>query len=242
MANTKTGGPSGSILARLLQNAQISCTLFERDASRNTHNLDLQGTLDLHTATGQEALKQAGLFPKFQELSRPEGELFKVVHPKTLHPQFTKQPPKIGKPNKPEIMRTELREILLDSLHQDSIKWGKKLIEVKPGDAQVYDLYFQDGSVERGFDLVIGADGAFSKVRPLVSIEHPQYSGVTWIQVETPAKDVRQDVNDLIEEGAIMSIHDKKMVWGQRLTGGNILGAFIRKFKFLSHKLSYFMC
>lgn len=165
-------------LARLLQNAEVPCTVFELDHSRSARNTDLQGSLDLHTGSGQQALKEAGLLEKFQELSRPEGQLFKMVDTKSLLPRIVIPPPPPGEPNKPEIMRTDLREMLLDSLHPESIKWGKKLKEVKMDDDSIYDLYFQDGSVDNGFDLVIGADGAWSKVRPLVSSEVPYYSGV----------------------------------------------------------------
>lgn len=153
--------------------------MFELDTSRSSRKVDIQGTLDLHTATGQEALRVAGLLARFQELSRPEGEEFKMVDPKSLRPFFHKPPPPAGQPNKPEIMRTELREMLLDSLYPDSVKWGKKLAEVKPASDGTYDLCFQDGSVEQGFDLVIGSDGAWSHVRRLLSSEVPQYSGVT---------------------------------------------------------------
>lgn len=184
--------------------------------------------------------KQAGLLPKFEELSRPEGELFKLVDSKTLYPYFVKNPPEKGQPNKPEIMRTDLREMLLDSLQEDYIKWAKKLVEVKSSDDEVYDLYFQDGSVEKGFDLVVGADGAFSKVRLLVSSEPAHYCGITYIQVETPVSEVRKDVSDLIEDGAVLTSRDHKAIWGQRLSSpGNIFAALMCK---SSSLINIFLC
>lgn len=46
-----------------------------------------------------------------------------------------------------------------------------------------YDIYFADGAIERGFGLVVGADGAWSRVRPLLSDAKPFYSGVTGVEL-----------------------------------------------------------
>lgn len=61
----------------------------------------------------------------------------------------------------PEIDRSKLRDILLDSIPPDSIQWNKSLIRVKPteGPNVKYNLHFADG-VEVDFDLAVGADGA----------------------------------------------------------------------------------
>jgi len=76
----------------------------------------------------------------------------------------------------------------LDSIEPTSHKWDRKLVRVKAiKDAKttynLYNLHFID-SVEEGFDLVVGADGAWSKVRPLLIDERPIYSGITTLDLK----------------------------------------------------------
>lgn len=86
--------------------------------------------------------------------------------------------------DRPEIDRSALRNILLDSLQPDTIQWNRKLIRVEPSNDHnnKYDLHFTS-SIESGYDLVIGADGAWSKVRPLLTNSRPHYSGITIIEL-----------------------------------------------------------
>ena len=65
-------GPGGLILARILQLKNIKVKLYERESSADARYQG--GTLDIHTESGQYALQTAGLFNKFKELSRPEGQ------------------------------------------------------------------------------------------------------------------------------------------------------------------------
>lgn len=76
---------------------------------------------------------------------------------------------------RPEINRADLRELLAASLPVETIQWGRRL---KSFDAASRTLNFQDGSTEHGFDLVVGADGAWSKVRNNLSNVQPFYSSV----------------------------------------------------------------
>jgi 2-polyprenyl-6-methoxyphenol hydroxylase-like FAD-dependent oxidoreductase len=75
----------------------------------------------------------------------------------------------------PEIDRLQLRQLLLDSLPSHQIRWGKALCAIERDTHQQQTgardiiLRFEDGSTETGFRLVVGADGAWSKVRQLVS-------------------------------------------------------------------------
>lgn len=91
-----------------------------------------------------------------------------------------------GEDERPEIDRVRLREILLDSIDSSSIIWGKKLLRVErdsTGGKGKHTLIFTDGSQESGIDLVIGADGAWSKVRPLLTDSKPFYSGITALEI-----------------------------------------------------------
>src|SRR5207244_6926091 len=83
--------------------------------------------------------------------------------------------------DRPEVDRTELRAILLDSLAPGAVRWGCDLRSVRQAHDTTYELLFEDDLTET-FDLVIGADGAWSRVRPLLSSATPAYTGVTYIQ------------------------------------------------------------
>jgi 2-polyprenyl-6-methoxyphenol hydroxylase-like FAD-dependent oxidoreductase len=68
----------------------------------------------------------------------------------------------------PEIDRSELRQILLGAIPKDKIKWGHALTSTTIGEDSGPVLQFANGVVLSGFKLVAGADGAWSKVRPVV--------------------------------------------------------------------------
>ncbi|KAK5031094.1 hypothetical protein LTS07_004829 [Exophiala sideris] len=165
------GGPAGLVLARLLQVNNIPCTVFELD--QNASERDQGGTVDLHKKGGQLVLQQAGLFDEFQRLSRPEGQAMKLLKYDGRvvldeNESGVQRPEEFS--DRPEIDRTQLRRMLLNSLQPDTVVWGKKLIAVEesPTQAGKHDLHFHDG-VEDGFDLVVGADGAWSKVRAFLT-------------------------------------------------------------------------
>jgi 2-polyprenyl-6-methoxyphenol hydroxylase-like FAD-dependent oxidoreductase len=82
---------------------------------------------------------------------------------------------------------------MLDPL-KDQIQWGKKmqLAETNPDGSHV--LHFADGSSVSA-DLVVGADGAWSKVRRLVTDQVPTYSGVTSVAFEVDNVDEKQSVS-----------------------------------------------
>jgi 2-polyprenyl-6-methoxyphenol hydroxylase-like FAD-dependent oxidoreductase len=64
---------------------------------------------------------------------------------------------------KPEIDRGQLRDLLLNSLQPGTVHWGHTL-QSRRGPAEgPRQLHFADGTTIEA-DLVIGADGAWSKV------------------------------------------------------------------------------
>ena len=85
---------------------------------------------------------------------------------------------------RPEIDSVNLRNILLDSV-QGLEKWNQKLLKVEPDHKTkgMHNLHSADGSVESEFDLVVGADGAWLKVRPLLMDVKPFYFGITGIKM-----------------------------------------------------------
>ncbi|KAI8625944.1 FAD/NAD(P)-binding domain-containing protein [Xylariaceae sp. FL1651] len=185
------GGPCGLTFARLLEIAGIDYVVFERDASSEPTGPFQGGTLDLHPHTGQAALKAAGLKDEFEKLARREAAII------TLQDAHGNHRTRFGQGKKgndgpmfdrPEIDRIQLRKLLLDSLPAHRVRWGKGLRSVerdgtsKSAGAGGWVLRFTDGSSERGFRLIVGADGAWSKVRPLITPAKPIYSGKTYIE------------------------------------------------------------
>lgn len=143
--------------------------------------------MDLHRESGQLALREAGLFEDFQKHSLPGAEAMKLVKSdgRVLWDENNSDKVKSDESReRPEIDRAKLRDILLDSLQPDIIQWNRKLIRVESSETPNthYDLHFVDG-VEKGFNLVVGADGAWSKVRPLLTDQQPFYSGITLIEL-----------------------------------------------------------
>ncbi|MFI7134108.1 FAD-dependent oxidoreductase [Nonomuraea sp. NPDC050153] len=76
----------------------------------------------------------------------------------------------------PEIDRGQLRGLFIDSLADGTIRWGHGVEDVAGRSVR-----FGDGSSEE-FDLVVGADGAWSRVRPSVSEARPACTGVTFVE------------------------------------------------------------
>lgn len=140
----------------------------------------------------------------------------------------------VGRPeemkNRPEIDRVLLREILLDSIDAGSVQWGRKLQRVEAAANDTYNLHFADGVVESGFDLVVGADGAWSKVRPLISDTVPFYSGVTGLDVSLSDADHRSPaLARRVGGGMCLTLGENKGILAQRNGNGNIrVYAFLR--------------
>lgn len=76
--------------------------------------------------------------------------------------------------DRPEIDRRDLRLLLLGSVPNDKIRWGAKVERVHKEGDDMMSICFADGTVESGFRLVVGADGAWSKARSLVGL--PRYT------------------------------------------------------------------
>lgn len=210
------GGPAGCTLARLLLNSQIPVTIFEREPSPNFRTQG--GTLDLHTLTGLKALKAAGLFDEFLKYARYDGEAM-VVADKNLEIYIrTEGSSKETSRGKPEIDRLQLRQILLDSLPPDTIRWGCKFRSID----RDLSLHFDHG-IEKGYDFIVGADGAWSKMRPFLSQVQPMYSGAGGIELNVPDAEKRHpDLHKLVNRGSLFAYSDHKCIVSQQKSDGSI--------------------
>jgi 2-polyprenyl-6-methoxyphenol hydroxylase-like FAD-dependent oxidoreductase len=176
------GGPGGLTLARLLQLKGANVKVYERDINKDVR---LQGgALDLHAESGLAALVKAGLMNEFKAHYRPGAELVRVVdnQAKIYSDQHIESSiEKFGDKNyRPEIDRGPLREILLNSLQPRTVVWDSHILSIEPIQDQ-WKIFFQNGSTTIA-DIVIGADGANSKIRPFVTDIKPYWTGITMME------------------------------------------------------------
>ncbi|KAF5581064.1 tetracycline resistance [Fusarium pseudoanthophilum] len=213
------GGPCGLMLARLLQTASLNYVVFERDDSPTSTLRSQGGTLDIHRDSGQEALRRAGLHEQFKSLARYDATTM------TLMDFQGKNRASFGDDDggdRPEIDRQQLRQLLLSSLPADRIRWGKTLEAVnqkEKGDARDLNLKFRDGTNESGFRLIVGADGAWSKVRSLVTDAKPIYSGKSFIEGRISPDNSRYELAQQIAgKGTAMAMSAKSTLAVQQLS------------------------
>ncbi|KAF5003196.1 hypothetical protein FDECE_10264 [Fusarium decemcellulare] len=176
------GGPCGLTFARLLEQHKLDYVVFERDLNATPTSRYQGGTLDIHGPSGQQAIKEAGLFQEFSALARWDATRV-CIQDATGHIKSV-----FGEDrDAPEIDRLQLRNMLLDSIPAHKIRWGHgvKAVESKSGTAKSaadWVIRFINGTSASGFRLVVGADGAWSKVRSLLTSAKPEYSGKMFIE------------------------------------------------------------
>ncbi|KAA5534458.1 FAD-dependent monooxygenase [Taibaiella lutea] len=205
------GGPGGLTLARLLQLKGADVMVYERDINRDVR---IQGgALDLHTESGLAALEKAGLMNAFKTHYRPGAGLIRVVdnQAKIHFDEHLKGKAETfgDKGHRPEIDRGPLRDILLDSLQPEAVVWDSHIISVEKLQ-DTWKLVFQNGEAVVA-DIVIGADGANSKIRPFVTDIKPLWTGITML--EGSIKDARKtapSIHNLLQGGKIFAYGNEK--------------------------------
>lgn len=171
-------GPSGLLFARLLEvNGVTDYVVYERDDSSNPGPWQQGGSLDLHGPSGQLALKEAGLFEEFNTVyARWDASKIHILK---------SSGETIGRfgegRDAPEIDRLQLRQLLLGSIPAHKVKWGhgvrsieRKETNGRGGKCNDYIIHFTNGTSGTRFKLIVGADGGWSKIRPLVSQYNPK--------------------------------------------------------------------
>lgn len=196
-------GLGGLTLASVLHRHGIDATIYELDTSPTARP---QGDiLDMHEESGQLALRKAGLFETFRTLVIPGGEESRI-----LDKTGTIRQADSGDDTRPEIERGELRQILLQSLPDHCIRWGSKVSSVVKGEEGRYHVTLASGETFTT-GLLIGADGAWSKVRPLVSEARPIYSGISFIETHIVDAGVRHpEIAALVGHGTMFALADEK--------------------------------
>jgi len=186
----------------------VEVSVYERDVSRTTR---VQGaTLNINRESGLKALQKAGLMEPFKAAFRPGAEKLLIVD-------------RDGKvlvadgghglqEERPEIDRGPLRELLLNSLAPGTVVWNSHFSSLERVEGKVR-LNFANGETADA-DLVVGADGANSKIRPYVTSVNPLYTGV--VAIEGLVDDVRTRIPGIharLDEGKICVLGDEKTLF-----------------------------
>lgn len=212
-------GPGGLTCARILQRHGLDATVYDRETGPDAR--DQGGTLDLHEDSGQIALREAGLLEEFLRHSRPEGQEMRHLDAVAGAIRFHHVPEE-GERFKPEIDRGRLRELLLRSLRPHTVRWGHTLRRVEGSARGPRRLRFTDGTAVEA-DLVIGADGAWSRVRRAVSPATPRYTGISFLEAWFHDVDEQHPgIADLVGQGSAAAADGERGLFAQRNGGDHI--------------------
>ena len=211
LLNNKTiaivgGGPGGLTLARLLQLKGATVKVYERDLNKNAR---VQGTtLDLHDESGLRALREAHLLDAFKRNYRPGADRMRIANENAevfFSEHEGKSKEDFGSEHfRPEIDRGPLRKILLDSLQPDTVVWDRQFVSMEKWE-DGWQLHFKSKASAYA-DIVIGADGARSKIRPYVTDIKSFYSGIAGLMgsVYDP-ETTAPNIHKLLKDGKIMA-------------------------------------
>lgn len=209
-------GLGGLTLARVLHVHGIPSTVYEAEESPTARSQG--GMLDIHDYNGQIAVEAAGLMDEFRALVLPGREAMRVLDSDGAV-LFEKGDDGTG--GRPEVQRADLRRMLLDSVPAGTVRWGCKVTGVLGR-----TVTFADGSTVDA-ELLVGADGAWSRVRPLLSDAKPEYAGVSFVETYLHDADTRHpEVAKVVGGGSMFAPGQGKGIFAHREAGG-VLHAYV---------------
>jgi len=209
-------GPAGLTLAVLLKARGILPVIFELRQKPTEEELRKpSGSLDLHAESGLAAIKECGLWEQFIQLTNECSEA-QIVADKDGRILYRDE----GElSERPEISRHSLIKLLSSCLPSDSIRWEHKLLcatKVQNNSGTKVELDFGDCG-KHFVDLVVGADGAWSQIRNLLTNVKPYYAGTQCITLDIPQLTARYPRLDaLVGRGSFSALGLRHAVMSQR--------------------------
>ncbi|MFJ8636638.1 FAD-dependent oxidoreductase [Streptomyces sp. NPDC093568] len=210
-------GLGGLTLARVLHVHGIAATVYEAEPSPTARHQG--GMLDIHDYNGQLALRAAGLIDEFSDLVLEGREATRVL---ATDGTLLLDVPDDGTGGRPEVQRGDLRRLLLDSLPAGTVRWGRKVSAVRALGESRHEVTFADGTtVVTG--LLIGADGAWSRVRPLLCAAVPEYSGRSVVETYLFDAETRHPAAaKTVGGGSLFTLAPGKAIMAHRESGGTL--------------------
>ncbi|SEE13181.1 2-polyprenyl-6-methoxyphenol hydroxylase [Streptomyces sp. 2231.1] len=210
-------GLGGLTLARVLHVHGIEAAVFDLDASAAARTQG--GMLDIHDDSGQPALRAAGLYDEFLARVHPGGQSVRVLD---RHGTVRLAETDDGTGGRPEIDRGALRDLLLDSLPEGTVRWGAKVTGARPLGGGRHEVTLADGSAFTT-DVLVGADGAWSRVRPLLSSARPAYTGVSFVEADLRDAGLRHPVSaEVVGGGMLFALGTGRGFLAHRETDGSL--------------------
>lgn len=103
-----------------------------------------------------------------------------------------------------------------------TVRWGHKVSGVRALGGGRHEVAFADGSTV-ATSLLIGAGGAWSRVRPLLSAATPEYVGTSFVETYLYDGDVRHPASaTAVGGGALLANVPGKGIQAHRETGGTL--------------------
>ncbi|KFG03787.1 MULTISPECIES: FAD-dependent oxidoreductase [Streptomyces] len=210
-------GLGGLTLARVLRVHGIPATVYEAEPAPDARRQG--GLLDLHPDSGQAALEAAGLIEEFRKRVLPGREAYRIMDQAG---RVLLDLPDTGTGERPEIPRGALRQLLLDSLPAGTVRWGHKVTAVRTVADGRHRVDFADGTSVVA-DLLVGADGAWSRVRPLLSQAGPQYFGVLSVETFLLDAETRHPASaKAVGAGSLFALAPGRGLLAHREAGGTL--------------------
>lgn len=212
-------GLGGLTAARVLHVHGIEASVFDLEVDR--HARVQGGMLDIHEHNGQLAVRSAQLWDEFTRIIHPGGEAMRILDHTgaVLYEDFDE-----GQLSRPEVERGQLRDLLIDSLPEGTVRWGHKAIDIRPVDDRPgrHEIEFANGE-KITTDLLIGADGAWSKVRPLLTDAWPAYTGISFVEADLFNADAAHPVEaDVMGQGMLFAFQGNTGVLGHKESDGSL--------------------
>lgn len=210
-------GLGGLVLARVLHVHGIPATVHEAEPSPTARRQG--GLLDIHPWNGQPALEAAGLAEEFRKLILPGREAYRIMDRTGA---TLLDLPDDGTGQRPEVPRGALRQMLLDALPPGAVQWGHKVTSVRPLGESRHEVTFADGTTV-ATSLLIGADGAWSRVRPMLSDATPEYVGITVVETFLFDADTRRPATaKAVGAGSLFALAPGRGMLAHREGGGTL--------------------
>ncbi|MFJ9615297.1 FAD-dependent oxidoreductase [Streptomyces noursei] len=213
-------GLGGLVLARVLHLHRIPVTVYEAEPSPTARSQG--GMLDIHHDNGQLALTAADLTDEFRDLVLEGRQAIRLLD-RDGTVLFDKADDGTG--TSPEVQRGELRQVLLDALPAGTVRWGHKATGIRALTKGRHEVTFAGGTAVVT-SLLVGADGAWSRVRPLLSDATPEYVGRSFVETYLHHADTRHPATaKAVGDGTLVALDpdgNGKWLVAHREKGGTL--------------------